>query len=121
MEAAVLNALWELGQASAREVYTVVGEPSGLVYTTVAKVLDRLVSKRLVARTRRKRAFVYRAAVARGEVTRARLDATLRHVLGPAAVPAMASLVDAVESVNPDLLDELSRLIEQRRRARHGS
>jgi predicted transcriptional regulator len=121
LEAAVLNALWNLERASAREVYTLVGEPSGLVYTTVAKVLDRLVSKRLVTRTRRGHVFVYRAAIARQDVTRARLEAVLQRVLGPAPLPAIASLVDAVESVNPDLLDELSRLIALRRRSRGGS
>jgi predicted transcriptional regulator len=121
LEEAVLNALWDLGRASTREVYERVGEPGGLVYTTVAKVLDRLVGKRLVTRTRRGNTFLHRAAVTREDMTRARLDDLLTRVLGPAPMPAIASLVDAVESVDPELLDELSRLIELRRRSRDGS
>lgn len=121
LEEAVLNALWDLGRASTRDVYTRVGEPEGLVYTTVAKVLDRLVTKGLVTRTRQGHTFVYRAAVTRERMTRAQLRRVMARVIGPAPVPAMASLVDAVESVDPDLLDELSRLIAQRRRSRHGS
>jgi len=35
--------------------------------------------------------------------------------------PALASLVDAVEEIDPELLDQLSRLIAARRRARNGS
>jgi predicted transcriptional regulator len=48
-EYAVLAKLWELGSASARDIYTQVGEPQGLVYTTTAKVLDRLYVKRLIS------------------------------------------------------------------------
>jgi predicted transcriptional regulator len=121
LEEAVLNVLWELGRASARDVYRQVGEPAGLAYTTVAKVLDRLHLKRLVSRTRRGNAFLYAPAVGRDVMTRTRLKAFLERVLGPAPTPAMASLVDAVESVNPDLLDELSRAIAARRKQRHGS
>lgn len=121
LEADVLNTLWDLDRASARDVFARVGEPNGLVYTTVAKVLDRLVGKGLVTRVRRGPAFLYRAAVSRDAVTRARFDAVLRRVVGSAPTPAIASLVDAVESIDPALLDELSRLVQKRRRSRHGS
>jgi predicted transcriptional regulator len=53
LEYAVLAKLWELGSASARDIYAQVGEPQGLVYTTTAKVLDRLHVKRLVSRERK--------------------------------------------------------------------
>jgi hypothetical protein len=33
----------------------------------------------------------------------------------------MANLVDAVESIDPDLLDELARQVNARRRSRRGS
>src|SRR2546428_2047871 len=53
LEHAVLAALWELEGASAPELHARVGEPRGIVYTTTAKVLDRLHAKRLVRRVRR--------------------------------------------------------------------
>jgi hypothetical protein len=43
LEYAVLAKLWEIGTASAREIHGHVGEPNGLVYSTTAKVLDRLL------------------------------------------------------------------------------
>jgi predicted transcriptional regulator len=52
LEYAVLAKLWEIGTASARDVHSQVGEPNGLVYTTTAKVLDRLHDKGLVSRER---------------------------------------------------------------------
>src|ERR1700745_155520 len=59
LEYAVLAKLWELGSA-AREIHAQVGEPAGLVYTTTAKVLDRLHAKRLMTRERKGLAFIYR-------------------------------------------------------------
>ena len=42
LEYAVLAKLWELGAASVRELHEHLGEPAGRVYTTTAKVIDRL-------------------------------------------------------------------------------
>lgn len=53
LEYAVLAKLWQLGTASARDVHRHVGEPVGLVYTTAAKVPDRLHDKGLVTRARK--------------------------------------------------------------------
>jgi predicted transcriptional regulator len=120
LEYAVLAKLWELGSASARDIYTQVGEPQGLVYTTTAKVLDRLHAKRLVGRERKGIAFVYRPRVARALVDNARARELLTNLFGPAPRSAAATLVEAVESLNPKLLDELAEAIAARRRSKHG-
>lgn len=121
LEYAVLSKLWELGSATAREIHAQVGEPAGLVYTTTAKVLDRLNSKRLVSRERKGMAFTYRPRVARAVVDAARARAFLTRLLGPAPRSAVATLVDAVESLDPKLLDDLAEAISARRRSRHGT
>ena len=105
LEYAVLAALWSLGRASARTVHTLVAQPAGLAYTTTATVLDRLHAKGLLSREKVARAFVYRPRIAREVVERARLRETLDWLLGPGPQPAMARLVDAVESIDPDLID----------------
>ncbi len=121
LEYAVLCALWESGSATAREVHDHVGAPSGLVYTTTAKVLERLHAKRLVSRRRSGRAFVFRALVPREEVDRRRAERSIADLLGGPARPAVAALVDAVESLDPRLLDELGKAVAERRRSRRGS
>src|SRR6202011_4712547 len=92
LEYAVLAKLWELGSASARDIYTQVGEPQGLVYTTTAKVLDRLHAKHLVTRERKGMAFIYRPRVARAVVDAARARTFLTRLLGPAPHSAAATL-----------------------------
>jgi predicted transcriptional regulator len=121
LEYAVLVALWDLGPASARGVHSHVGEPDGLAYTTIAKVLDRLCIKGLVSRERSGKAFVYRARVKREVLDRARAKDLLGRFLGDEPQPAIARLVEAVESLDPELLDELGRVVQSRRRSRRGS
>lgn len=121
LEYAVLAALWELGPASARDVHERVGAPRQLVYTTTAKVLDRLHDKRLVSRRKSGQAFVYVAKIERAVVEHARATEAVAKMLGDQPRPAMAALINAVEAVDPELLAELERLVAARRRTRDGS
>jgi BlaI family penicillinase repressor len=121
LEYAVLFSVCELGAASAREVYLQVGHADGLAYTTIAKVLDRLHVKGLVARKRKGMAFVYRARLTRRMIEFARARVSLSKLLGPAPRPAVATLVEAMESLDPGLLDELERAVAARREPRNGS
>jgi len=121
LEYAVLANLWDIGTASARDIHRQVGEPAGLVYTTTAKVLDRLHDKGLVTRERRGKAFSYRARIARAVVDQARARTALSRLFGSRPHAAVATLVEAVESIDPKLLDELERAVAARRRSRHGT
>jgi BlaI family transcriptional regulator, penicillinase repressor len=121
LEYAVMAKLWELGAASVRQVHGQVGEPAGLVYTTTAKVIDRLLEKGLVFRKRQGKAFLYRPKVAREVVEQARARSAVTRLLGPKPRAALAALVEAVESVDPGLLDELERAVAARRGSSHGS
>lgn len=121
LEYAVLHEVWTRGEATTREVYERVGRPRGVVYTTIAKVLDRLHAKGLVTRERTGKMFLYAPRRKRETVERARVRQALARILNPDVRPAIATLVDAVESLDPALLDELARQVEQRRRSRRGS
>lgn len=111
-------ALWELGVATIRQVHERVGEPGGLAYTTTATVLDRLHDKGCCSRIRNGKSFAYRAELSRQDVDRARARETLHRLISSDPLPAIASLVDAVESLDPSLLDELERATAARRRSR---
>lgn len=121
LEYAVLVELCGLGRASARELHGRVGLPDGLVYTTTAKVLDRLYAKGLVTRTLEGKAFVYTPRIARQALDRARARDMLGRLFGADPRPAMATLVDAIATFEPDMLEELARAVAARRRSRRGS
>lgn len=121
LEYAVLAELWQLGAASVRELHDRLGGRQGLVYTTTAKVVDRLREKGLIQRQRKGNAFVYRARAAREEVERARARNAVSRLLGATPRAAVAALVEAVDDVDPALLDELERAVLARRRAKDGT
>jgi predicted transcriptional regulator len=121
LEYDILAKLWELGVGSVRELHEQLGEREGLVYTTTAKVVDRLREKGLIERQPRGRAFIYRPRVAREEVEGARARKAVSRLFGTAPHAAVAALVDAVDAVDPKLLDELERLVIARRRSKDGA
>lgn len=122
LEEAVLSHLWQIGTATVRDIHEAVGAPRDLVYTTVARVLDRLTTKGLVAREMVGRTHVYRALADRALVERALVRERIGQMLGGDSLPAVTALVDAVEEIDASLLDELAREIELRRKERgHGA
>ena len=121
LEYAVLLKLWELGTASVRDLHEHFQQSDGLVYTTISKVIDRLRGKGLIRRTRHGKAFVYTAKVDRQNVERARAQDVVSRLLGPTPHAAVAALVDAVDAVNPQLLDELERAVAAHRKAKRGT
>jgi len=121
LEYAVLVAVWDGGAVTVRELHNRIGAPLGLVYTTTARVIDRLHAKQLVERVKEGKAFRYRASASRHEIERARLARTLSTLFTEAPRPALATLVEVIDEIHPELLDELSASIDARRRSRRGS
>lgn len=121
LEYAILKVIWERGPLSAREIYEAAGAPQGLALTTITRVLDRLQAKGLVERSRDQGSFAYRASVERAAVDGARVRRVLAGMLDTRPRPALATLVQAVESIDPALLEILASAVEARRRSRDGS
>jgi predicted transcriptional regulator len=71
LELLCLNALWTLGEGNVREVQEIVVRTRPLAYTTIMTVLDRLVRKGKLTRSKSGRAFVYRPEASRDAMRRA--------------------------------------------------
>lgn len=76
-ERAILDVLWKKKEASVREVTDELSKAKPVAYTTVLTMLKILENKGLVGHRSEGRAFIYHAAVSRGE---ARSNA-LKHLL----------------------------------------
>lgn len=121
LERALLGELWVRREATARELFDDIGGSRGIVYTTVAKVLDRLVAKGMVRRRRHGRAYLYRAVARRDETQRAMARGFIEQLAGDDPRPVVAALVGALEDVSPVLLDELAAELTARRGRRHAT
>jgi predicted transcriptional regulator len=116
LERAVMDAMWRGGHLSVREVQAQLLNPAA--YTTVMTTLDRLFKKGLVHRTRDGRAFLYTAALERHELESTMTTGLVNGMLsgGPGATrPFLSHLVDAVGDSDNALLDELERLVRDKR------
>jgi len=120
LEYAVLFSVCDLSVASVRDVHRRVGNVRGLAYTTIAKVLERLHVKALVTRERKGATLVYCPSVDRKVIELARARVSLSKLLTSDLKPAMATLVEAIESLDSKLIDELERAVAARRGKTNG-
>lgn len=111
-----MQVLWRGGELSVRDVQ---GQLSRAVaYTTVMTTLDRLFKKGFATRRRDGRAFLYTPAYQRDELQATVTSGLVSDLLAAgssAAIPVLSNLVDAVAERDDRLLDDLERLVRDKR------
>jgi predicted transcriptional regulator len=111
-ELEILQMLWRRGPVTLSEAQA--GLEREIGYTTVQTRLNRLVEKRVVARTAERPAR-YAAAVGKQEVSARHLDLLVERVTGGSVVPLVAHLVRD-RTLTPGDIAELKHLIGQAER-----
>jgi predicted transcriptional regulator len=117
LEHRVMETVWARGECSVKDVHADFGGPAA--YTTVMTTMDRLYKKGLLARRKLGRAYLYSATASRDEMDRSVASGFLEVLLGQgprAAQPVLSRLVDVVGESDRELLDELDRLVKEKRR-----
>ena len=102
---------------SVRDLYLAFDER--IAYTTLMTTLDRLYKKQLLDRRKDGRAFLYSPAVSREEFEHGIREDVIDGLLGHGAEgvqPVLACIVDTVSERDRELLDELERLIKEKKR-----
>ena len=116
LERQVLDEAWRCGEVSVREVFVSFNET--VAYTTLMTTLDRLYKKRLLDRRKDGRAFLYAPAMSPQEfedgIRQDVIDGLLGH--GSDVEPVLACIVDTVSERDRELLDELDRLVKEKKR-----
>ena len=118
LEREVMAVVWKAGEINVRDACQQL--ECAVAYTTVMTTMDRLFKKRLLARRKVGRAFVYSATATRDEMEGAVATELVQSLLQRHAgepLPLLSSLVDAVSDRDRALLDELERLVREKRRA----
>lgn len=111
----VMNAVWKLGQCTVDDVRAQRPKRRRSAYTTIQTVLNRLVERGLLSRSRQGRAFVYRAKLDESEYLARSIGERLA---GASPGARRAALVTLVEDLEPDELDEMARRANRIRRRR---
>ena len=118
LEQRLLEALWERGNATVRELVEDNGVCRDLAYTTVMTTLDRLFKKSLLKRQTEGRAFRYSPRFTREEWHREAAAEAFRQLLNasPASSLPLSYLVEIVTERDAQWLDDLRKLVEVKRR-----
>jgi predicted transcriptional regulator len=116
LEQRMLDGLWAKGNATVREL--VEGGYRDLAYTTVMTTLDRLFKKGLLTRCEQGRAFRYAPRFSREELHREVAGHAFRQLLdaSPASSLPLSFLVEILGERDEQLLDDLRKLVERKRR-----
>lgn len=115
LEAEVMGALWELGEATVQQVKEALEPSRSLAYTTVMTVLSRLAEKGLLTRRKEGRAYVYSPASSQEMVAGSLLGALIDRLYAGQAGRAIAHLLEADEDVSDEELERLEALIREKR------
>jgi predicted transcriptional regulator len=117
LERQVLEEIWRMGEVSVRDIYRIFDEK--IAYTTLMTTLDRLFKKRILQRRKDGRAFLYTAALSPDDFDQGIKEDVVDGLLGQGAdgvEPLLACIVDTISARDRELLDELDRLVQEKKR-----
>jgi predicted transcriptional regulator len=119
LELRVLDAMWRRGgEMSVRDLQT---EFPASAYTTLMTTMDRLHRKGVLERRKVGRAFAYRVMSSREELESGLITRALQPLLQrEMAHPILSFFVEEVSRHDDALLDELERLVREKRRKLDG-
>jgi predicted transcriptional regulator len=117
LEREVLEQTWQRGEVSVRDIFLAFEER--IAYTTLMTTLDRLYKKHLLTRRKDGRAFLYAPAVTRDELDHGIREDVIDGLFSDGTdgiQPLLACIVDTVSERDRELLDELDRLVKEKKR-----
>jgi len=117
LEQQMLAEIRRHGEVSVRQIWEGGGET--IAYTTIMTTLDRLYKKGVLNRRKVSRAFLYSAKYSTAEMEHGvakDVISTLLETSTGSVEPVLACIVDAVTDRDRGFLDELERLVQEKRR-----
>lgn len=106
-ELEILNALWQHGSSTVRQVHEVIGKRNRIGYTTALKLLQIMHTKGLVTRDDSNRAHIYSPALSQEETQRQLLGKLRQHAFGGSTLQLV---LQALGSGEPATQEELARI-----------
>lgn len=113
LEREVMEVMWELDEATVRQVVNLLQTRRTIAYTTVMTIMNNLVTKGLLKRTPQGKAHLYMVALSREEFLVKASQEAVSDVLNRFGDLAIARFLEAVAKLKPEYLDRLRQLAEQ--------
>ena len=111
-ESVVMQALWQVGEATAEDLVAAVAAPNGWAEATVRTLLNRLLTKGAVSADREGRRYRYRPVLQRADWVAEESAGVVDRLFGGRVAPLVAHFGEKGRLTRADI-DELRRLIEE--------
>jgi len=115
LQKAVMEIVWDLGEATVNQVRDQLARRKPLAYTTVLSVMQKLDKAGWLAHREEGRAYVYRPTRSRNEAGRSSLRKFIDRVCGGDPIAAFQHLLDD-QDLSADDLAALRKMIDRRRK-----
>ena len=113
VELEIMNAVWELGACTVKDVLTAVSQRRELAYTSVATMMKILEEKGALTSDKNERVIVYRPRLTRERYGDASLKHLASHVFQGNPTSMVMRLLDDSQ-LSPDDLAAIRKLLDER-------
>ena len=111
----IMQVLWRLGRASAREITESLNLDTPIAHSTVQTLLRKMEDKGVVSHDAGKRVFVFQPLVDPNSITRSATEDLIDRMFGGSAAGLVAHLL-ADERISKTELNQLRELIDRHER-----
>ncbi|WP_407669848.1 BlaI/MecI/CopY family transcriptional regulator [Paenibacillus albus] len=114
LEVKVMDAIWSRPEPSTiKEVNAIVSEDKPMSFNTIMTVMNRLVDKGVLKKKLQSKSYVYSAVLSKERFLEEQSKELSYDLVKEFGSLAVTHMLDAMEQVDPDLLKQLERQIEQ--------
>ncbi len=107
----VMQAIWERGSATVRDVWEALYPSKRLAYTTIATIMRTIETKGYTTHTVRNRAYVYVPTVGRADVSHGMVRDLIESICDGSAAKLVMTLIQQ-EKLSKSELEEIQGLID---------
>ncbi len=114
-ELEIMKVVWQIGQATVRDVYEELLKSRKIAYTTVMTMMGILEQKGRLTKELRDRAYVYSPAEPQGQVVGSMVHDFVNRVFDGSAKPLLVHLLEN-KTINAKEIDEITKLLKKGRK-----
>ncbi len=113
LEQEVMDIVWELKQASIRDVLNKISKDRQLAYNTIGTILTRLENKGLVIKKEGDGSYLYKPKISKESYGKAIIDGFMQRVIHSFGKTAISSFAESIDKLPVEEREELLRMLEK--------
>jgi len=113
LEQQVMSIVWELGQASIRDVLTEISKNKQIAYNTIGTILLRLENKGIVVKKEAGLSHIYRPKITKEKYSRGIVDSFMQRFIKSFGKTAISSFAESIEKLPQEERQDLLQMLEK--------